>query len=82
MFLEGKADNWFQGIKLEKPKLTWKEFGELFCQRFRGTRCRDIVEEVNKLQQVSTVEVYQERFEELKTLMMIQNSSNLPRFSS
>ena len=23
MFLEGKADNWFQEIKLEKPRITW-----------------------------------------------------------
>nr|XP_027099356.1 uncharacterized protein LOC113718666 [Coffea arabica] len=75
MFLEGRADNWFQGIKLEKPRLTWEEFGELLCQRFKGTCCRDIVEEFNKLQQVGTVEVYQEKFEELKTLMLIQNPS-------
>ncbi|XP_027172283.1 uncharacterized protein LOC113771935 [Coffea eugenioides] len=43
--------------------------------RFKGTCCRDIVEEFNKLQQVGTVEVYQEKFEELKTLMLIQNPS-------
>ena len=49
MFLEGRADNWFQGIKLEKPRLTWGEFGELLCQRFKGSCCRDIVEEFNKL---------------------------------
>ncbi|XP_071926629.1 uncharacterized protein [Coffea arabica] len=65
MFLEGKADNWFQGIKLEKPKLTlW---------RFKGTCCRNIVEEFNMLQQISTEEIYQERFEELRTLMLFQN---------
>ncbi|XP_027183819.1 uncharacterized protein LOC113782107 [Coffea eugenioides] len=49
MFLEEKVDNWFQGIKLEKPKLTWRKFEELLCQRFKGTCRRDIVEEFNKL---------------------------------
>ena len=73
MFLEGKADMWFQGVKLEKQRLSWREFEELLCQRFKGTCCRDIVEEFNKLQQTGTVEAYQEKFEELKTLMLIQN---------
>ena len=31
------------------------------------------MEEFNKLQQVGIVEAYQERFEELKTLMLIKN---------
>ena len=59
MFLKEKADNWFQGIKLEKPRLSWGGIEELLCQRFKGTCSRGIVEEFNKLQQVSTVEAYQ-----------------------
>ena len=34
MYLEGKADKWFQGIKIEKLGLCWVEFGELLCKRF------------------------------------------------
>ena len=49
IFLEGKADMWLQVVNLEKPQLTWREFEELLCQRFKGTCCKDIVEEFNKL---------------------------------
>ncbi|XP_071917152.1 uncharacterized protein [Coffea arabica] len=75
MYLEGKADKWFQGVKIEKPRLNWEEFGELLCRRFNDRTCRDIVEEFNKLQQIGNVEEYQEKFEELKALMMIKNQN-------
>ncbi|XP_027127715.2 uncharacterized protein [Coffea arabica] len=73
MYLEGKADRWFQGVRIERPRLSWEEFGELLCLRFNDRTGRDIVEEFNKLQQVGSVEEYQEKFEELKALMMIRN---------
>ena len=50
MFLEGKADNWFQGVKLARPELSWEEFGELLCERFSGKGSLDVVGEFNKLQ--------------------------------
>nr|XP_027067626.1 uncharacterized protein LOC113693266 [Coffea arabica] len=73
MFLDGKADNWFQGVKLAKPGLNWEEFSELLCERFSGKGSLDIVEEFNKLQQIGTVQEYEEKFEELKTLMLTKN---------
>nr|XP_027097511.1 uncharacterized protein LOC113717062 [Coffea arabica] len=73
MYLEGKADRWFQGVKMERPKLNWEEFGELLCCRFNDRTCKDVVEEFNKLQQIGNVEDYQEKFEELKALMMMKN---------
>nr|XP_027123207.1 uncharacterized protein LOC113739959 [Coffea arabica] len=73
MYLDGKADKWFQGVKIEKPRLGWEEFEDMLCRRFNDRSCKDIVEEFNKLQQVGSIEDYQERFEELKPLMMIKN---------
>nr|XP_027120832.1 uncharacterized protein LOC113737890 [Coffea arabica] len=73
MYLEGKADNWFQGIKLEKPDLTWKMFEEWLYRKFDNRNGRDVVEEFNKLRQSGKVEDYQEKFEELKIMMMIRN---------
>nr|XP_027126124.1 uncharacterized protein LOC113742491 [Coffea arabica] len=73
MFLEGKADNWFQEVKLERPNLSWTEFSDLLCERFASKASRDVVEEFNKLQQRGTVEEYEEKFEELKTLMVLRN---------
>ena len=49
MFLEGKINNWFQGVKLARPKLSWEEFGELLCERFSGKGSLDVVGEFNKL---------------------------------
>lgn len=51
MYLEGKADKWFQGVKIEKPGLGWTEFGDLLCKRFTDSICKDVVEEFNKLHQ-------------------------------
>ena len=69
MYLDGRADKWFQGIKLERLELSWTEFGDLLCKRFTDNICKDIVEEFNKLQQEDSVKEYQEKFEELKPLI-------------
>ncbi|XP_027122021.1 uncharacterized protein [Coffea arabica] len=73
MFLEGRADNWFQGVKLVRQGLSWGEFCEILCERFSGSNSRDVMDEFNKLQQRGTVEKYEEKFEELKTLMLMKN---------
>ena len=73
MFLEGKADNWFQEVKLARPGMSWEKFSELLCERFSGKGSLDIVEEFNKLQQKGTVEEYEEKFEEFKTPMLTRN---------
>ncbi|XP_027150132.1 uncharacterized protein LOC113750340 [Coffea eugenioides] len=75
MYLEGKTDRWFQGVRIEKPRLSWEEFGEILCKRFNENGYKDIIEEFNKLQQEGSVEEYQERFEELKPLMLARNSN-------
>ncbi|XP_027120880.2 uncharacterized protein [Coffea arabica] len=72
MYLDEKADKWFQGVKLGKPKLSWVEFGDLLCKRFADSICKDVVEEFNKLRQEGSIEEYQEKFEELKPLMLIK----------
>nr|XP_027122265.1 uncharacterized protein LOC113739231 [Coffea arabica] len=75
MYLDGKADRWFQGMRIEKPRLTWEEFGEMLYKRFNDNGYKDIIEEFNKLQQEGSVEEYQERFEELKPLMLDKNKN-------
>ena len=58
---------------MERTSLSWKEFEELLCKRFCNKICRDIVEEFNKIQQIGSVEDYQEKFQELKPLMLMKN---------
>ena len=45
----------------------------LLKRRFGDRRRRDEVEEFNKLHQTSTVKDYQERFEELSSLMLVRD---------
>ena len=73
MFLDNKADVWYQGIKVEFPDLSWQQFANMLSERFAEKGTRDVVEDFNKLQQSGTVEDYQEKFEELKSLMLVKN---------
>ncbi|XP_071906170.1 uncharacterized protein [Coffea arabica] len=58
--------------RLEMPMFA-AEFSDLLCERFSGKGSRDVIEEFNKLQQKGAVEEYEEKFEELKTLMLLRN---------
>ncbi|KAL4289531.1 hypothetical protein GQ457_14G023340 [Hibiscus cannabinus] len=73
MHLEGKAETWFDGYILQKHRISWHEFAADLCHRFCDRTYADVIEEFNKLVQKSTVEDYQERFEELKPYMIQQN---------
>ncbi|KAL4369229.1 hypothetical protein GQ457_05G012890 [Hibiscus cannabinus] len=74
MYLTGKAEIWYDGYIMQKHHLTWHEFTADLCHRFCDKNQWDVIEEFNKLCQSSTVEEYQEKFEELKPLMLQQNS--------
>lgn len=43
MHLDGKANRWFQGVKIKKPNLGWEQFRELLCSRFNDRNCMDVV---------------------------------------
>ncbi|KAL0371095.1 UNVERIFIED_CONTAM: putative mitochondrial protein [Sesamum angustifolium] len=72
--LEGKAELWFQGL-VEKGLPTWQQFVEEVYERFGGVDPGAILGEFNTLQQGdNTVDQYLERFEELKSHVMIFHS--------
>lgn len=73
MYLEGKADIWFQSVKAMKGNICWEQLSEMMIQRFAEKLLRDEVEAFNKLQQISSVLEYQEQFEELKTRMLVRD---------
>ncbi|XP_027156574.1 uncharacterized protein LOC113757594 [Coffea eugenioides] len=73
VYLVGKAEIWFQGVKRSKGRISWEEFCELLKRRFGDRGRRDEVEEFNKLHQTSTVKNYQEKFEELSSLMLVRD---------
>ena len=70
MYLVGKAEVWFDGYLMQKPLVTWQDFTVDLCQRFCDRTYADVIEEFNKLGQKSTVEEYQERFEELRPYVL------------
>lgn len=45
MFLEGKADVWYQGFKANKKQVSWELFIEELCKRFSGLGQPDTVED-------------------------------------
>ena len=66
LYLEGKVDVWFQSLKLVKGEMTWEQFFGHLIKRFGEKGGKDEVEEFNKLQQLDSVEQYQEEFESLR----------------
>ncbi|XP_026383573.1 uncharacterized protein LOC113279076 [Papaver somniferum] len=73
MYLEGRADVWFQDYNVGKEYIFWGVFIKDLCSRFQELGHDDIVGEFNKLSQVGTVLEYQEVFEQLKALMLAKN---------
>lgn len=63
--LEGKAIQWLQWYETTKPVVGWEEFARDFCSRFGKRHSESVVGELTKLKQVTTIEVYHDKFEEL-----------------
>ncbi|XP_027093589.2 uncharacterized protein [Coffea arabica] len=70
LHLEGQADLWCQNFKRSKEGVAWSEFKEEICSRFKELGEDDVIEKFNKLQQTSSVLAYQEKFEELRALVL------------
>ncbi|WOH05166.1 hypothetical protein DCAR_0624580 [Daucus carota subsp. sativus] len=75
MYLDGKADTWFQSYKFVKETVSWKEFGEAIVKRFGKKGGVDEQEEFNKLVQEGSVMEYIDRFEELKAVLLCRNAN-------
>lgn len=73
MHFTEKAHRWKQGYLIDKPDISWEELTEALYKRYDCTSIRKLVREFNKLVQTSTVEKYQERFEDLRARMLYLN---------
>nr|XP_027090423.1 uncharacterized protein LOC113711457 [Coffea arabica] len=71
-YLEDKADVWYQSFKAGKDNIEWESFSEELHRRFGRLGQMDPVEEFNKLQLSTTVLAYQEKFEDLRSEVMIR----------
>ncbi len=73
MHFTEKAHRWKQGYLIDKPDISWEELTEALYKRYDCTSIRKLVREFNKLVHTSTVEKYQERFEDLRARMLYLN---------
>lgn len=60
--------------------MSWQEFVLAVFERFEDIDCDKVMGELNKLHQESTVNHYLERFEELKSYMLIFNKDLTEEF--
>ena len=67
------VDAWYQGCIRQRRDCTWADFSEKMCERFGERSMVDVIEEFNKLKQTRSVESYQVRFEELRSLLIQHN---------
>lgn len=67
------ADTWYMEYIEGRDNINWQEFCSLIMQRFVNPGKEDVVIEFTKLQQSGDVKSYQERFDELKSLVKVKN---------
>lgn len=58
---------------MAKRNLTWEQFSDDLIKRFREKGGKNAVKEFNKLQQVDSIEKYQEDFESFRSLLLAKN---------
>ncbi|KAJ4802427.1 polyprotein [Rhynchospora pubera] len=71
MHMQGKAETWVQGVV--RDGMFWEEFAQEVIDRFEPKTTMGLVGEFNKLKQLTDVESYRCRFEELRLLMLKEN---------
>ncbi|KAG8372765.1 hypothetical protein BUALT_Bualt12G0100900 [Buddleja alternifolia] len=73
VYLEGKAEMWFQGFMEGRELLSWSQFTLAILERFNDYDPELIVGSFNKLNQIGTIFEYLEMFKKLKSHMLIFN---------
>ena len=66
-----KADIWFHVVYHERGVVPWKKLVVAVCERFGEGDPEEVIEEFNKLMQTGSVAEYLERFEYVKSMVMI-----------
>ncbi|KAL5700184.1 hypothetical protein ACHQM5_025663 [Ranunculus cassubicifolius] len=67
------ADAWFQTDYIRFVALSWKDFALLVQQRFSEELSENMIGEFKLLSQKSFVLEYQQQFEQLRPLVLLQN---------
>lgn len=73
MYLDGKADTWFQSYKFVKGVVSWEVFCDDLVKRFGRKGGVGEQEEFNKLVQLGSLSEYIDKSEELKSVLLCKN---------
>ncbi|XP_027174452.1 uncharacterized protein LOC113774084 [Coffea eugenioides] len=71
LYLKDRADIWFHGMYSERGAVPWRELSLAIRERFGEGDPQEAIEEFNKLVQTGSIADYLEKFEMLKSLVMI-----------
>ena len=66
LFLEGRADIWYQGWAGDRQNLQWETLVEELLKMFGDSSYVNVVASFNKLKQTGSVVEYREKFEDLR----------------
>ena len=80
LYMSSKAELWFNGYAMSRSQMVWEEFVVDVCARFGDELGSQVVEDFNKLTQTGSIDQYLERFEDLKSLMLLKNPSLPPDY--
>lgn len=67
---EGRASVWFRYYQVGRVMNTWKVFQADVIARFENLETMDVQDQFNKLKQICTVADYEDKFEELRALVL------------
>ncbi|VFQ90413.1 unnamed protein product [Cuscuta campestris] len=73
LYMTGKAEMWYSSYTIGRNNIMWEDFVVDLCARFKDELGSKLVEEFNKLQQGRNLEEYVDKFEELKSCMLMKN---------
>lgn len=70
MHFEGKAGIWFRYYQASRGTINWRGFVNDVVARFENPEGRDVLDLFSKLRQEGSVEAYEDKFEELRALIV------------
>ncbi|VFQ72987.1 unnamed protein product [Cuscuta campestris] len=73
LYMTGKAEMWYSSYTIGRNNIMLEDFVVDLCARFKDELGSKLVEEFNKLQQGGNLEEYVDKFEELKSCMLMKN---------
>lgn len=73
LHFEGRASVWFRFYQVGRTNSNWKAFQADVVARFEIVETMDVQDQFNKIKQTGTIADYEDKFEELRALVLSKN---------